>query len=137
MRTLVIAVALVVMGGIGNAAPGTNVHVTLSAASGAVLDREAQTEKIRARFLRELAKAGLRGSTFDLVVNESMVTLARRQMEVTVELEMAISKRTGRIFSLVRTSATANGSVKSLAMLRDEATATAIAAAIERARAVR
>jgi hypothetical protein len=135
MRATLIAIMIVALGGIGAAAPMTpSVHVTVSATT---LDVKTHADRVRTKFAHKAQLANLHASTFDLAVSESVSLLPRREVEITVQLRVTISDRSGRMTSIVRSVASAKGSSRSISILRDEATASAIDAAIVRARAAR
>jgi hypothetical protein len=97
----------------------------------------AHADYVKQSFARELASAKLSGATYDLAVRETVSPLSSRQIEVTIELRIAISDRTGRMISFARASANASGSQKAIASLRAQATTDAIEAAVERVRTAR
>ena len=125
MRAFLIAILLVATAATGSA----TVHV--SAAD------KARAEHVKQWFSRELGQAKLPGATYDLAVRDSLVTVSKRHVEIRVELQIAISDRNGQLISVARASANASGSHKAIATLRDQATTTAIEAAIERVRSAR
>jgi hypothetical protein len=133
MRAALIALVISGLAGSTLAAPAS-VHVTVSAS---VLDSKTHAHRVRTSFAHKAQLANLTSSTFDVSVTEKLATVSRREIEITVQLCVTISDRAGRMTSIVRSAASAKGSVKSVAILREEATAGAIDAAIKRARAAR
>jgi hypothetical protein len=133
MRAAIIALVIAGLGTSGLAAPAS-VHVTVSATT---LDAKTRAHRVRTSFAHKARQANLTGSTFDLSLSERTAAVSRREIEITVHLCVTISDRAGRMTSIVRSAASAKGSIKSIAMLREEATASAIDAAIKRARAAR
>ena len=124
MRALIVAIVLAGSIGIGSADP--LVHVTAMSA-------KVDASRVRAQLTRELASH----NTFDVAVSESTIAVSRRRIEITVELRLAVSDRNGKIVSFVRATASAHGAQRAAAALREQATASAISAAIERLRSAR
>ena len=125
MRLLIIAIVMAMTTATGSA----TVHV--SAAD------KARAAHVKECFSREIANAKLHGATYDLAVNDKLVAISQRRVELTVELRIAISDRDGRVISVARASANARGSRTAIASLLDQATRNVIEAAVERVRAAR
>ena len=125
MRLLIIAIVMAMTAATGSA----TVHV--SAAD------KARAAQVKECFARELASVKLPGATYDLAVNDRLVAISQRHVELVVELRVAISDREGRVISVATAKANASGSRSAFTSLRDQATTTAIASVIERVRTTR